>query len=105
MLRQGALPEASRAFAATLSPGAQGRFSLQLLVACAPENVEKALSAVPADELYILPVIVKGRACYRLCWGVYDGRPAAEAALSSVPSYFRQGGGAPRVAPLVELLP
>jgi hypothetical protein len=105
MLGQGALSEAARAFAASLSAGAGGRFSLQLLVACAPENVTKAVSAVPADELYILPVSVKGRACYRLCWGVYDGRPAAEAALSSVPSYFRQGGAAPRVAPLVELLP
>ena len=105
LLRQGSLPEASRSFAASLAPGARGRYSLQLLVACAPENVTKAVSAVSSDELYILPVSVKGRACYRLCWGVYDGRPAAEAALSTVPSYFRQGGMTPRVAPLGELLP
>jgi hypothetical protein len=105
LLRQGALSEASRAFAAALAPGARGRYSLQLLVACAPENVTKALGAVSSEELFILPVSVKGRDCYRLCWGVFDGRPAAEAALSSVPSYFRQGGTAPRVAPLGELLP
>ena len=105
LLRQGSLPEASRWFAASLAPGARGRYSLQLLVACAPENVTKAVSAVSSDELFILPVSVKGRDCYRLCWGVYDGRPAAEAALSTVPSYFRQGGMAPRVAPLGELLP
>lgn len=104
LLRQGSLPEAARAFAASLAP-ARGRYSLQLLVACAPENVTKAVSAVPSDELFILPVSVKGRACYRLCWGVFDGRPAAEAALSSVPAYFRQGGVTPRVAPLGELLP
>ena len=87
-----------------MAPGASGRFSLQVLVACAPENVQKAVTAVPAEELFILPVNVKGRACYRLCWGVYDSRPAAEAALSGLPSYFRQGGAvaaplAPRRAP------
>jgi septal ring-binding cell division protein DamX len=99
------LPEAARAFASSLAPEARGRFSLQVLVACAPENVQKAVSAVPADELFILPVNVKGRSCYRLCWGVYDGRPAAEAALGGLPSYFRQGGATPRPSPLVDLLP
>jgi septal ring-binding cell division protein DamX len=104
-MRQGALPEASQAFAASLAPGARDRFSLQLLVACAPENVTKAVSAVASEDLFILPVNVKGRACYRLCWGAYDNRAAADAALSSVPAYFRQGGVTPRVAPLGELLP
>jgi hypothetical protein len=105
LLRQGALPEAARAFASSLAPQARGRFSLQVLVACAPENVQKAVSAVPADELFILPVNVKGKSCYRLCWGVYDGRPAAEAALGGLPSYFRQGGATPRLLPLLDLLP
>jgi septal ring-binding cell division protein DamX len=105
LLVQGELPDAARAFAASLAPGARGRFTLQVLVACAPENVRKAVSAVSAPELLLLPVDLKGRACYRLCWGVYDSRPAAEAALGSLPSYFRQGGGSPRVSPLVELLP
>jgi hypothetical protein len=63
------------------------------------------VSAVPAQELLVLPVDLKGRACYRLCWGVYDSRPAAEGALSGLPSYFRQGGTAPRLSPLAELLP
>jgi septal ring-binding cell division protein DamX len=105
LLAQGALPEAARAFAAEVAPTARGSYSLQVLVACDPANVQKALSAVTAPELFILPVNVKGKACYRLCWGVYDGRPAAEAALSGVPSYFRQGGLVPRLSPLAELLP
>jgi hypothetical protein len=74
-------------------------------VACDPENVQKAVSAVPSEQLFLLPVNVKGRACYRLCWGVYDSRAAAEAALPGLPSYFRQGGAAPRLSPLAELLP
>ena len=105
LLTQGALPAAARAFAASMAPGARSRFSLQVLVACAPENVQKAVTAVPAEELFILPVNVNGRACYRLCWGVYDSRPAAEAALSGLPPYFRQGGVTPRLSPLAELLP
>jgi len=105
LLAQGALPDAARAYAAKLTQEARGRFSLQVLVACDPVNVQKAVNAVSAPELFILPVNVKGKACYRLCWGVYDGRPAAEAALSGVPPYFRQGGLVPRLSPLAELLP
>ena len=105
LLAQGALSDAARAFAASLRPGARGRFTLQVLVACAPENVQKAVSAVPAPELLVLPLDLKGRACYRLCWGVYDSRPAAEAALGTLPPYFRQGGASPRLSPLVEILP
>jgi septal ring-binding cell division protein DamX len=74
-------------------------------VACAPENVQKAVAAVPRDELFIVPVTVKGKECYRVCWGTYDTRPAAEAALGSLPGYFRQGGATPRLVPLAELLP
>jgi hypothetical protein len=105
LLRQGAFAESARAFAATLAPGARGRFSHQLLTACAPETIAKAVQAVSSEELFILPVTFQGRACYRLCWGVYDGRPAAEAGRAGVPAYFRQAGATPRLSPLAELLP
>ncbi|HEY8232403.1 MAG TPA: DUF4388 domain-containing protein [Vicinamibacteria bacterium] len=105
LLRQGAPAEAARAFAATLAPTARGRFSHQLLTACAPETIAKAVEAVRADDLFILPVTFQGRSCYRLCWGVYDSRAAAEAGRASVPGYFRQSGATPRLSPLHELLP
>ena len=47
----------------------------------------------------------KGRACYRMCWGIYDTRQGAEAALAGLPLYFRQGGATPRLQPLADLLP
>ena len=78
---------------------------MQTLVACAPETVQKAVDNVTGAELFILPVDLKGRACYRVCWGVYETRDAAEAAARGLPSYFRQSGISPRVTPLVELLP
>jgi hypothetical protein len=104
LLRQGEFAEAARTFAASLAPGARGRFSHQLLTACAPDTIAKAVQAVTAQDLFILPVRFQGRSCYRLCWGVYDNRAAAEAARASVPDYFRQGAS-PRLSPLHELLP
>jgi len=50
-------------------------------------------------------VLLNGRSCYRICWGVYPDRPAAEAALGGVPAYYRQNGSRPRVSPLAEILP
>jgi hypothetical protein len=105
LLRQGALDQAARAFAASLAPDAPGRFSVQVLMACAPENVRKAVDAVPSDELFILPVSFRGRPCYRVCWGVYESRPAAESGLLRLPEYFRQAGITPRISALPELLP
>lgn len=105
LLRQGDFPAAARSFATSLSAGASGRFTLQVAVACAAENVQKAVAAVPAEEFFVLPVNVKGRDCYRLAWGVFDSRAGAEAARSGLPGYFRQAGAVPRVAPLAELLP
>jgi septal ring-binding cell division protein DamX len=105
LLRKGSLAEAARGFVAALAPDARGRFSLQLLTACAPDTVEKAVNAVAGDELFILPVNFKGRECYRLCWGVYASRAEAEAAVGQVPAYFHQGGAPPRLQPLTELLP
>jgi hypothetical protein len=105
LLRQGSFAEAARSFATSLAPGARGRFSNQLLTACSTDTIAKAVQAVPGDDLFILPVTFQGRSCYRLCWGVYDTRPGAEAGRSSVPAYFRQSGTTPRLSPLNELLP
>jgi Domain of unknown function (DUF4388) len=105
LLRHGALAESARGFATSLATGPEGRFSVQALVACAPETVQKAVDNVSGAELFILPVDLKGRSCYRVCWGVYETRDAAESAARDLPSYFRQSGISPRVTPLVELLP
>ena len=104
LLGQGALPDAARAFAHSLAAGARDRYSLQLLTACSPETVQKAAGAGGPD-LFIVPVTLQGRSCYRVCFGLYGSRQAAEAAIASVPAYFRQGGARPRLSTLAELLP
>jgi septal ring-binding cell division protein DamX len=104
LLRRGSLNEAARGFASSLRQSAAGGFSIQLLVACSPETVEKALASVADPDLYILPVNYKGRPCYRVCWGLYDSEARAESAIRTVPGYFR-GGSTPRVMPTSGLLP
>jgi hypothetical protein len=67
--------------------------------------VQKAVSAVDAAELFILPVSYKGRECYRMCWGIYDGAATAAAAARALPEYFVKGGATPRVMTRAELVP
>jgi septal ring-binding cell division protein DamX len=95
--------EAAQEFASGLKKsGAQ--FSIQILVACSTETIQKANQSVPGDELYILPVTFKGRSCYRLCWGSYPTEEAAAAALRALPEYFRRGGATPKVMPTAGML-
>ena len=82
----------------------KGGYSVQLLVACSDETVQKAAAAVPAEELFILPVHYKGKDCYRIGWGVYDSESKAANGAKTVPAYFRDGGAKPKVVPLAEIL-
>jgi septal ring-binding cell division protein DamX len=105
LLRSGAYAEAARGFAADLRGTAPGQYSVQLLVACSEDTVQKAVASVPAEELFILPTSYQGRSCYRLCWGIYASEAQAAAAERSLPDYFRRGGARPKVSPLAGLLP
>lgn len=103
LLARGSLPEAARAFMATVAAAPRGSASVQLLVACSAETVQKAVAAANAPELFIVPVSLKGRDCFRLCWGLYPSEAAAATATRSVPAYFRAGGAAPRVITAAEI--
>jgi hypothetical protein len=105
LLRQGRLSDAAQGFVQHLRKAGPGTFSIQMLVACSDETVEKALASVPEPDLYILPVNYKGRPCYRVCWGLYDDEARALSATRSLPDYFRTSGSSPRVVPTSGLLP
>jgi hypothetical protein len=104
-LRAGNNDEAARTFAASLRGAAPGTSSIQLLIACSGETVQKAMQAVSADDLFIVPTNFKGRECYRLCWGIYPSADRAGSAIRSLPEYFRKGGATPRVVSAGEILP
>jgi len=104
-LARGQLAEAARGFAAHLRAAPRGTTSVQLLVACSGETVQKAVSSVASPELYIVPVRFQGRDCFRLCWGLYTSPSQAASAARALPDYFRKGGATPRVMTAAELLP
>jgi hypothetical protein len=105
LLSGGDLAQAALGFAAHVRSAPRGSASVQLLVACSGETVQKAVTNVSSPELFILPVKYQGRDCYRLCWGLYPGAAQAASATRSLPDYFRKGGATPRVMSAAELVP
>jgi septal ring-binding cell division protein DamX len=105
LLQGGRYPEAARLFAADLKAAGPRAATLQLLIACSTETVQKAVENVGAMELLIVPTRFQGRDCYRLGWGIYPTSEGATAALRTLPSYFREHGATPRVMRAAEIAP
>ncbi|HEV8254144.1 MAG TPA: DUF4388 domain-containing protein [Vicinamibacteria bacterium] len=97
LMAQGRYPEAARGFLSQFRSARPGSATVQLLVACSADTVQKAVENVKGTDLFLLPVDLKGKECFRLCWGLFDSEPRAAAALRAVPTYFREGGASPRV--------
>jgi septal ring-binding cell division protein DamX len=58
-----------------------GAWTLQLVVACQEEGVQRLLDAVPGDDrLYVLPREVSGRACWAVTWDTFSSEADAESA-------------------------
>ena len=103
-MRRGSLGPAAQGFAANVKAAASSPFTIQLLVACSTDTVQKALDKVAADDLYILPVNYKGKSCHRICWGLYDNENGADSAIRALPDYFRQNGATPKVVRTATLI-
>ena len=71
--------------------------SAYVLVACSTETLDKANRAVDSPELFLLPVDLDGRACYRVCWGLFASEAEAGQARGRVHRYFIENGARPRV--------
>ena len=103
LLKGGNLEQAAQGFVATVKAAPARSASVQILVACSPETVEKAVANAGSPELFIVPVNYQGRACYRLCWGLYESEASAASAVRSLPEYFRKGAK-PRVVGAAEIV-
>jgi uncharacterized protein DUF4388 len=103
LLQSGNLDAAAQGFAATVKAAPSSSASVQILVACSPETVQKAVQNAGSPELFIVPVNYKGRDCYRLCWGLYESASRAASAMPSLPEYFRKGA-TPRVIAASEIV-
>ncbi len=92
LLQDGNLASAARAFQQEISSGSADKFTLALGLYCNEENAGRLVSSASgSSEIYVLPTSVEGRSCYRVIWGLYDSREAAERAIASVPNGVRAG--------------
>ncbi|HET8945655.1 MAG TPA: DUF4388 domain-containing protein, partial [Candidatus Polarisedimenticolia bacterium] len=104
LLDAGTIDRAAETFGRALQPIPSGRYTLQMMIACEGETVRKARAGTrPDDGLFVLPVSVRGRGCYRVLWGVFDSHDAATKA--TVPGYFSASGITPAVVAIDRLRP
>jgi hypothetical protein len=75
----------AREFAAAPS----GKFTVQFEIVCDPSNITKALHT-GGTSVWFLPISLKGRSCYRVFWGHYGTRDAAERGIREIPSSLRE---------------
>ena len=102
-LKVGRLAEAESLFLTEARSRASG-FSIQLLVACAPTTVEKAVQNDPSNELFILPATIGGKACHRIMRGFFTSQAEAVSALAGLPAYYRAEGAKPQAIALDKIL-
>jgi len=81
------------------------RYTLQLMIACEVDTLKTARAdSGERGSLYFLPYSLKGRDCYRACWGGYPSKEAAAAAIAALPEAFTRSGS-PVVVPMARLRP
>ncbi len=67
----------------------QGAYTLQFEIVCDPANVDKAMRS-GGSSVWFVPISLKGRSCYRVFWGHYATRDAAERAAGEIPATLRE---------------
>ena len=66
-----------------------GKFTVQFEIVCDPSNIRKALRE-GSKNVWFVPISLKGRPCYRVFWGRYETRAAAERGMRDIPAALRE---------------
>ena len=98
-MKAGRLAEAAAGFESALKSHAD-QFSVQILVACSPQTIEKAIQNDPSPELFIVPATIAGKPCHRLMRGFFKTNSEAAAAVSALPGYYTIEGARPKAVPV-----
>jgi septal ring-binding cell division protein DamX len=98
-LKAGRLAEASAAFE-SVAQTRSSEFSVQLLVACSAQTIEKAIQNDPSAELFVLPATIGGKPCHRLMRGFYKTSDEAAQAVLALPGYYVAEGAKPKAVPM-----
>lgn len=76
--------------AAEFARNPQGNFTVQFELVCQTSSLAKAMQD-GGSSVWFVPTNYQGRSCYRVFWGHYDQRDAAEAAAAQIPASLRSG--------------
>jgi septal ring-binding cell division protein DamX len=78
-------------------------WSAQLAAQCKEDSVAALVAKADGSErLYLVPVTIAGRSCFRVLWGTYAS--AAEASAADIPPALR-GAEKPRALAVAGILP
>lgn len=85
-------PQRSRydAMAREFAANATGAYTIQFELVCEPASIAKALKA-GGNSVWFVPTSYRGRSCYRVFWGRYDTKAAADKAVGEIPASLREG--------------
>jgi septal ring-binding cell division protein DamX len=78
------------AMARDFATNASGAYTIQFELVCEPASIAKALKA-GGSSVWFIPTSFRGRSCYRVFWGRYDTKAAADAAVGQIPASLREG--------------
>jgi len=86
--------------------GASGNgYTLQFAVVCEPDNVRANVRELQGESsFYLLTMLYRDRACFRLCWGFYDTEGQARAERQ-IPAALRRITATPKVISIADALP
>jgi hypothetical protein len=86
--------------------GASGDgYTLQFAVVCESDNVRSSLRELEGESsFYLLTMLYRDRACFRLCWGFYDTQSQARAERR-FPEALRRVTATPKVVSIEDALP
>ncbi len=95
LLAGGDISGAADAFLRELRSSGRNKFTVAVGLYCDEDNVGRVVSnARGSEQLYVLPTTIQGRPCFRVVWGTFDTRQAAEQGMGSVPNDIRAGDAA-----------
>ena len=104
LARVGKLPEAAVQWRRNLL-SQTGKFSIQLEIACQEKTVLDALISLDySKDMIVVPMDFRGKACYRVLFGVFNTAGAAESAKTGLPQEFLRQPSPPQVVPIARVL-
>lgn len=106
ILDEGDPDRAARIFQDLVVAERPDSYTMQLMIACQADTL-RSIRAWSGDRgsLFIVPFSFKGRACFRICWGLYPTSSAADGARSDLPLAYTESGVTPIVIPITRFRP